>query len=108
MPSEQGKEREFEAGMDEGFKANAVNSATQALHELSQVNNVGLQALQNAVVATDILTKATIENMNLAAKQSIDHRDNANVLADTATGAVADAMIDQSPPDEGVRQAKVE
>jgi len=108
MVAEGQTEREFETGMDEGFKAVAVNTAKQGLHELSQVNNVGLQALQNAVVATDMLTKATIENMNLAAKQALDHRDNANILADTATGAVADAMIDQSPPDEGVRQAKTE
>ena len=46
------------------------------------------------------------ENANLAAKRCLDHWDKADILNNATTGAAADAAIDQSPPDEGVRQAK--
>ena len=101
-------EGSFEVMADETIKTASASNSAQIAADRQMVNNVALQALQNAVVATDLLTKTVIENVNLAAKRSLDHWDNAKILHDTATGAAADAMIDQSPPDEGVRQAKTE
>lgn len=94
--------------VDEAWKANIKRTYDEMQQEslettklvrkqMNDIHNLSLQIMQNA-----------IENANLAAKRSLDHWDNVKVLADTATGAAADAMIDQSPPDEGVRQAKVE
>ena len=49
-----------------------------------------------------------VENANLAAKRCLDHWDTADILDKNVVGVVCDAMVDQSPPDEGVRQAKTE
>lgn len=94
--------------VDEAWKANlkrtydemqqeSLETIRQARQERSDLHTIIVQTLANLS-----------ENANFAAKRSLDHWDNVKVLADTATGAAADAMIDQSPPDEGVRQSKTE
>ena len=94
--------------VDEAWKANLKRTYDEMQQEsLETIRTCRIQQSNIQAIVAQALANM-VENSNLAAKQSIDHRDNANVLADTATGAVADAMIDKSPPDEGVRQAKVE
>ena len=99
-------EGSFETMSDEEIKSGNANNTIQLGVDRQTINNITAQMLQGGVNALNLMMTAAAENLNLAAKQALDHRDNVKVLADTATGAVADAMIDQSPPDEGERQAK--
>ena len=101
--------------IDEAHKHLAAMIPLNAKRTYDEMQQESLETIRQCRVQTAniqaIVSQALsnmVENANLAAKQTLDHRDNANILADTATGAVADAMIDQSPPDEGVRQAKTE
>ena len=101
-------EGSFEVMTDEVIKtANAAQSSQTASNKQA-VDAIVAQLLQGGVAALNVLMMKTVETLDLAAKRSLDHWDNIKVLADTATGAAADSMIDQSPPDEGVRQAKTE
>ena len=107
MPQEQ-NETTFEVMADEVIKTANSAQAAQTASVKQAVDNITAQLLQGGVAALNVLMMKSVETLDLAAKRSLDHWDNVKVLADTATGAAADAMIDQSPPDEGVRQAKTE
>jgi hypothetical protein len=79
------------------YQQEDIEVRAQTRTMLANIQALVIQTMQNAV-----------ENANLAAKRSLDHWDKADVLSVANAGAAADAAIDQSPPDEGVRQAKVE
>lgn len=107
MPeAQEGIERDVR--VDEAWKANIKRTYDEMQQESletirqSRVQIGNIQAIQAQALAN------MVENANFAAKRSLDHWDNASVVAATSAGAVADALIDQSPPDEGVRQAKTE
>lgn len=72
---------------------------------LRQVRQIDKQMDDMHTIRTQILSSMA-ENANLAAKKSLDHWDKSETVAGANAGAAADAAIDQSPPDEGVRQAK--
>jgi len=102
------KEVDRDVRVDEAWKTNLKRTYDEMQQESLETIRVcrGERSDLHTIIVQTLANMS--ENANLAAKQTLDHRDNANVLADTATGAVVDAMIDQSPPDEGVRQAKTE
>lgn len=119
-------EREFETGADEFFKdqseKNALNakrtfdeyqdtaltiirqnqrvfeqSSAQLQAQLSAINNVTLQALQNAVTISNQVNQNAAESANMTAKQAVKHADIAadslwnpvqQGAADTLTGGV--------------------
>ena len=113
MTSEGTPEVDRDVRIDEAHKHLAAMIPLNAKRTYDEMQQESLETIRQCraeradlhVVIVQTLANMS-ENANLATKQTLDHRDNANVLADTATGACADAMIDQSPPDEGVRQAK--
>ena len=94
--------------VDEAWKANIKRTYDEMQQESLETTKAVRKQMNDVHALTIQVMQNAIENANLAAKRSLDHWDNVKVLADTATGAAADAMIDQSPPDEGVRQAKEE
>lgn len=68
--------------MDEFFKAASGNlynnmklTYDQALKHCVNVDNVALQALQNAVVVANKLAMNSAETDNMIAKQAVAHRD---------------------------------
>lgn len=100
MTSEGTPEVDRDVRVDEAWKANLKRSYDEYQNEsLRGIRLLDAQISDLHTIRVQMLSDLAT-NSNLAAKQSIDHRDNANVLADTATGAVADAMVNQSPPDE--------
>ena len=101
-------EGSFEVMADEVVKTANANQSTQVAASNKTVDAITAQMLQGGVAALNLLMIKSVETLDLAAKKSLDHWDKINIVADTAVGAVADAMVDQSPPDEGVRQAKTE
>ena len=86
-------EREFETGMDEGFKQVAVSTAKQGLQDLSAVNVVALQALQNAVETANMVSKNAVVNVDLITKQCIRHNDIA-----------IDCIWDPGPGEESLKK----
>jgi hypothetical protein len=74
---------------------------------LRQVRAIDKQIDDLHTVRVQILSNMA-DNSNLAAKRCLDHWDKADILNNNTVGVVCDAAVDQSPPDEGVRQAKTE
>ena len=89
-PQEQSKERGFEVGMDEAWKANikrtydeyqglAVeqnrNIQAHVAKVMSDAQNISNQIFQNAITSTDLVMKNCLENCNTTAKQTIRHAD---------------------------------
>jgi hypothetical protein len=93
---------------DEAWKANIKRTYDEMQQEsLETIRQCrGERADIHAIIVQTLANMS--ENANLAAKRSLDHWDKADVLSVANAGAAADAAIDQSPPDEGVRQAKTE
>lgn len=98
-------EGSFEVMADElGKTANAAGAAQVAGNQ-QVLNNIAAQLLQGGVSALNQLMHSNVRLLDMAAQKSMDHWDKVNVIADANAGAAADAAIDQSPPDEGTRQA---
>ena len=75
-------ERGYEVGMDEFFKTASGNlynnmklTYDQALKHIATIDNIAVQALQNAVVVANKLAMNSAETDNMIAKQAIAHRD---------------------------------
>jgi hypothetical protein len=80
------REREFEIGKDESWFANIKRTYDEYQHlsltgsvrsqiVFDQLNNVALQALQNAVETANLVGKNAADSANLCNKQAIAHRD---------------------------------
>ena len=111
---ELGVDRDVRA--DEAWKGNikrtydemqqeSLETVRQCREERAQLNKQYRQQSDDLHVIIVQALANLAENSNLAAKRSLDHWDNASAVASTSSGAVMDSMIDQSPPDEGTRQA---
>lgn len=94
--------------VDEAWKANIKRTYDEMQQEsLETIRQSRVQTANIQAIITQALQNA-VETANLVAKRSLDHWDKANILNDNVVGVVCDAAVDQSPPDEGVRQAKTE
>jgi hypothetical protein len=92
--------------VDEAWKANIKRTYDEMQQESLETTKLVRKQMNDIHALTVQVMQNAIENANLAAKRSLDHWDKADVLSVANAGAAADAAIDQSPPDEGVRQAK--
>jgi hypothetical protein len=75
-------ERSFETMSDEFFKAASANmynnmklTYDQTLNHCVGLNNIALQALQNAVTVANKCAMNSAETDNMIAKQAVAHRD---------------------------------
>lgn len=108
MSSEGTPEVDRDVRVDEAWKANIKRTYDEMQQESLETIRVA-RTERSDLHAIIVQTLANMsENANLAAKRSLDHWDKANILNDNVVGVVCDAAVDQSPPDEGVRQAKTE
>jgi len=92
-------ERGYEVGMDEFFKgaqANLYNNMKltydATLTQFMSLNNIALQALQNAVQVAHRVANNGVETDNMIAKQAVAHRDVA-----------VDATWDPGPGEESLK-----
>jgi hypothetical protein len=92
--------------VDEAWKANIKRTYDEMQQESLETTKLVRKQMNDIHALTVQVMQNAIENANLASKRSLDHWDKADVLSVANAGAAADAAIDQSPPDEGVRQAK--
>ena len=94
--------------VDEAWKANLKRTYDEMQQEsLETIRTCRIQQSSIQAIVTQSLANMS-ENANLAAKRCLDHWDKADLLNNNVVGVVCDASVDQSPPDEGVRQAKTE
>jgi len=101
-------EGSFEVGMDEAWKANIKRTYDEMQQEsLETIRTIRQERADLHTILVQTLANMS-ENANLAAKKCLDHWDKADILNNNVVGVVCDASVDQSPPDEGVRQAKTE
>lgn len=92
-------ERSFETMADEFFKTGSMNmynnmklTYDSTLTHITGLNNIALQALQNAVVVANKIAMNSAETDNIVAKQAIAHRDIAT-----------DATWDPGPGEESLK-----
>jgi len=94
--------------VDEAWKANLKRTYDEMQQEsLETIRTCRIQQSSIQAIITQTLANMS-ENANFAAKRCLDHWDKADILNNNVVGVVCDAAVDQSPPDEGVRQAKTE
>ena len=78
MTHEKG-EREFEVGKDEAWFANIKRTYDEyqgmSLQHARNLDNIALQAIQNAVTVANKLAMNSAETDNMIAKQAVAHRD---------------------------------
>ena len=102
------KEVSMETQADEIVKSGNAGKAMASNDFVVTVQNITAQMLQGGVQALNQMMLNNVRQMDLNYSQTLKEQLRTGVISDANVGAAADAAIDQSPPDEGVRQAKTE
>ena len=102
------KEVSMEVQADEVTKSGNASRALNSANTIHAYDQITAQLLQGGVQALNQMMMSNVRNMDLAFQQSLKELQRTGIIGDANAGAAADAAIDQSPPDEGIRQAKTE
>jgi len=102
------EEQAFETMADEAVRSGNAANVIQLPIDQQNLNHLTAQLFQVGIANFNLALNSSIRLMHLAELRTLDHWDKVNVVADTAVGSVADAMINQAPPDEINPAAKEE